>query len=83
MIQDIQPSVFSNAFGTTPPADDDTVFAFEGRTFMGRDDGEFLTLPSAAEFWNKGRNSAWRPIRLFSIDDRAFYRTNVCLYICD
>lgn len=73
MIQDIQPSVFSNAFGTTPPAAEDTVFAFEGRTFMARDDGGHLTLPSAAEFWNEGSNGAWRPIRLFSIDDRGFY----------
>ena len=73
MIQDIQPSVFSNAFDTTPPADDDMVFAFDGRTFMARDDGGRLMLPNAAEFWNEGRNSAWCPIRLFSIDDRAFY----------
>ena len=73
MIQDIQPSVFSNAFGTAPPANNDTVFAFEGGSFMCRDDGGILTLPSAAEFWKEGCNGAWRPIRLFSIDDHGFY----------
>lgn len=73
MIQDIDPSSFSNAFSPEPPSQGDSVFAFSGGRLLARTSGNAIELPTAAEFWNDGTHPEFNPIRLFSIDNQKFY----------
>lgn len=73
MIQEIDPSVFSNAFSSEPPSRNNSVFAFSDGRLLARVRNGVVELPTVAEFWGEGARPEFVPIRLFTIDDQAFF----------